>query len=122
MAESKEQSSYTTYPLNDSEFTLNDYQTDAMSVRLPSADNAYALLGLAGEVGEVYSLAAKAVRDGPKPDYEENIKKELGDVLWFVAAIAADNGYTLEDIARANIDKLFARKQKGTLQGSGDER
>lgn len=102
--------------------TLNDYQVEAMSVRLESADSAYAILGLAGEVGEVYSLAAKAIRDGKKFDYDQNIKKELGDVLWFVAAIAADNGFTLEDIAQSNINKLFKRKEDGTLQGSGDNR
>lgn len=93
-----------------------------MSVRLESADSAYAILGLAGEVGEVYSLAAKAIRDGKKFDYDQNIKKELGDVLWFVAAIAADNGFTLEDVAQSNINKLFKRKEAGTLQGSGDNR
>jgi NTP pyrophosphatase (non-canonical NTP hydrolase) len=103
-------------------YTLNDYQVQAMSVRLESANEAYAVLGLAGEVGEVYSLAAKAIRDGKKLDYQDNLKKELGDVLWFIAAIAADNGYTLEDIARSNIKKLFKRKEDGTLQGSGDNR
>jgi NTP pyrophosphatase (non-canonical NTP hydrolase) len=102
--------------------TLNDYQAAAMSVRLESADAAYAVLGLAGEVGEVYSLAAKAIRDGKKFDYDQNIKKELGDVLWFIAAIAADNGFTLEDVAQSNINKLFKRKEDGTLQGSGDNR
>lgn len=103
-------------------YTLNDYQVQAMSVRLDSADESYALLGLAGEVGEIYSLAAKAIRDGKKFDYQDNIKKELGDVLWFISAIAADNGYTLEDIAKSNINKLFKRKESGTLQGSGDNR
>ena len=103
-------------------YTLNDYQVDAMSVRLESADSSYAILGLAGEVGEIYSLAAKAIRDGKKFDYQLNMKKELGDVLWFVAAIAMDNGYTLQDIADANINKLFKRKEDGTLQGSGDNR
>lgn len=106
----------------DKTYSLNDYQADAMSVRLESADEVYAILGLAGEVGEIYSLCAKAVRDGYKTDHELNMKKELGDVLWFVAAIAMDNGYTLEDIAQSNIAKLFARKEKGTLQGSGDNR
>ena len=102
--------------------TMNEYQVEAMSVRLETADAAYALLGLAGEVGEVYSLAAKAIRDGKRFDYDQNIKKELGDVLWFIAAIAADNGFTLEDVARSNINKLFKRKEEGTLQGSGDNR
>lgn len=102
--------------------TLNDYQAEAMSVRLESASRQYAVLGLAGEVGEVYSLEAKAVRDGYQMDFQQNMKKELGDVLWFIAAIAADNGFTLEDIAQSNINKLFSRRDRGTLQGSGDSR
>lgn len=114
MSESTKEASYT--------LTLNQYQQDAMSVRLESADRMYALLGLAGEVGEIYSLEAKSVRDGYKDGHSANMKKELGDVLWFVAAIASDNGYTLEDIARGNIEKLFSRRDRGTLQGSGDER
>lgn len=101
---------------------MNDYQAEAMSFRLPSANDVYALLGLSGEVGELHSLMAKAVRDGPKVDIQQNIKKELGDVLWFVAAIAADNGWTLEDIANSNIAKLSVRKINNTIQGSGDER
>lgn len=103
-------------------YGFNDYQADAMSVRLSSATPEYALLGLAGEVGEIYSLAAKSVRDGRRYDYEQNMKKELGDALWFIAAIALDNGYTLDEIAQGNIEKLFSRRDRGTLQGSGDNR
>ena len=101
---------------------LNDYQAAAMGVRLESADERYALDGLVGEVGEIFSLLAKARRDGKKDDHELMVKKELGDVLWFIAAIAADNGYTLSDIANSNIAKLYKRKENGTLQGSGDNR
>lgn len=103
-------------------YGFNDYQADAMSVRLESASNGYALMGLAGEVGEIYSLAAKGIRDGFKHDYNQNMKKELGDVLWFIAAIAADNGFTLEEVARSNINKLFDRRDRNVLQGSGDNR
>jgi NTP pyrophosphatase (non-canonical NTP hydrolase) len=103
-------------------YTLNDYQSDAESVRLSSANSEYAILGLSGEVGELHSLIAKAIRDGRTYSYDQNIKKELGDVLWFVSAIAADHGFTLEDVAQSNINKLFSRKERGTLQGSGDER
>ena len=103
-------------------FTLNNYQAQALSFRLPSANEQYALYNLGGEVGEIYSLVAKSIRDGRKPDYEQNMKKELGDVLWHVAAIAADNGWPLEDIALSNILKLTGRKAMGTISGSGDER
>lgn len=46
----------------------------------------------------------------------------LSDALWFLAAIAADSGFTLEEIAQSNINKLFSRRDRGTLQGSGDNR
>lgn len=102
--------------------TLNDYQAQAMGVRLESADDLYAKFGIVGELGELFSLLAKARRDGTKFDHDLMVKKELGDVLWFVAAIAADHGYTLQEIAQSNIHKLYARRDKGTLQGSGDYR
>lgn len=101
---------------------LNDYQAKAAEVRLPSAGPMYALFGLSGEVGELHSLIAKAIRDGRTYSYDQNIKKELGDVLWFVSAIAADHGFTLEDVAKANISKLTDRKDRGVLGGSGDNR
>lgn len=50
------------------------------------------------------------------------IKKELGDTLWYVAMTAKELGFTLSEIAGANIDKLAGRHERGTLQGSGDER
>jgi NTP pyrophosphatase (non-canonical NTP hydrolase) len=55
-------------------------------------------------------------------DYDQNVKKELGDILWNVAAVALDHGYTLEDIAAGNIVKLSGRKDNNTIQGSGDNR
>lgn len=103
-------------------FSLNSYQHDALSFRLPSATPEYALINLPGEVGELCSLKAKAIRDGRNPFHDQDVKKELGDILWFVAAIAADHGFTLENIALSNIMKLSARKEAGTLQGSGDNR
>ncbi len=103
-------------------YDFNSYQADAMSVRLESANDRYAILGMISEAGEVADLVAKGIRDGRKPDYDFNMKKELGDVLWGIAAIAADHGFTLEDVARTNINKLLKRKLDGTLQGSGDNR
>lgn len=107
--------------------TLNDYQTQARTFRMATADDTYAQLNLAGEVGELLSLIAKARRDGLKSEeeadaYFRNVKKELGDILWQVAAIADDNGYTLEEIAHGNIDKLSSRKSRNVISGSGDNR
>lgn len=101
---------------------FSQYQAQAMSFRKLSADATYALLNLPGEVGELLSLEAKARRDGPKEDFLVQAKKELGDIMWCLAAVAEDFGFDLEDIAQTNIDKLTGRKERGTLDGSGDDR
>jgi NTP pyrophosphatase (non-canonical NTP hydrolase) len=101
---------------------MTEYETRAMSFRKPSADAAYALLNLSGEAGELLSLKAKAIRDGELPDHKKNVLKECGDILWCLVAVLQDNGFTLEDAARKNIEKLSSRKARGTLDGSGDNR
>jgi NTP pyrophosphatase (non-canonical NTP hydrolase) len=102
---------------------FTQYQTEAMSFRLKSADDIYAMMNLAGEVGELLSLEAKGRRDGYNlADYKENLKKELGDILWCVAAIAEDNCLDLEEIAIGNIVKLTSRKARNVIQGNGDNR
>lgn len=100
---------------------LDYYQTQAENSRLPTVDLEYLLMGFVGEVGEVYSLLAKNIRD--ETDFEpEKIKKELGDCLWFIATICNDFGLSLDDVAKANLDKLLSRKIRGTISGSGDDR
>lgn len=102
---------------------FNEYQHSAMKFRKPSADNVYALLGLMEEAGEVAGKFSKARRDGfNKAEFTVAAAKELGDVLWMVAAIAEDIGVHMDDIAQANLDKLTARKAAGTIGGSGDNR
>ena len=101
---------------------LNEFQEQALSYRLPSASAEYALMNLAAEVGEVFSLYAKRERDGAQSDFYLNVKKELGDALWHIAAVAQDNGFTLQDIADTNLYKLEDRFQRNKLQGSGDNR
>lgn len=99
---------------------LNVYQWDAMKTRLPTADENYALFNLSGEVGELHSLIAKSIRDS-KLDMEL-VKKELGDILWCLAAVVGDCGFTLEEVARENLTKLQKRQKNNTLQGNGDNR
>lgn len=84
----------------------------------------YPQLGLAEETGELLGKMAKAYRDGV-PDwdkYEESLKKEAGDVLWMLARLLDDQGISLEEVAKMNIDKLNNRKKNNTLHGEGDER
>lgn len=102
---------------------FSKYQHEAMSFRLPSADDLYALFNLPGEVGELMSAEAKLRRDGGDPErHLDNIKKELGDILWCITAIASDNLMTLQDVAQANIDKLTSRRARNTITGNGDNR
>lgn len=103
---------------------ISYYQTKAMSYRLESANEAYALLNLAGEVGELLSLVAKSIRDGTENEvkFKDLLSKELGDIMWMVAAVASDMGLSLEMLCEQNLDKLEQRKQNNTIQGSGNDR
>ena len=85
----------------------------------------YHALGMAGEAGEVANKVKKLIRDGPdnRPDtWREDIASEIGDVLWYCAALASDLNLSLGMIAAQNLIKLDKRKDKGTLGGSGDIR
>jgi NTP pyrophosphatase (non-canonical NTP hydrolase) len=85
----------------------------------------YPTLGLSGEAGEVAEKIKKIIRDkGGKIDdsSREEIKKELGDVLWYVSQLATELGLPLDDIAEKNIEKLYSRLDRKVLGGSGDNR
>jgi len=83
----------------------------------------YPALKLSGEAGEVAEKIGKALRDGvPMREARPGLKAELGDVLWYVAMMARDLGYDLEDIAQSNLDKLASRVLRGKIGGSGDDR
>lgn len=104
---------------------FKDYQTRANATAI--YDNKFSILyptlGLAGEAGEVADKVKKIIRDNKNIVNERvEIAKELGDVLWYLAAVSRDIGVTLEDVAQMNIEKLESRKERGTLQGNGDNR
>jgi NTP pyrophosphatase (non-canonical NTP hydrolase) len=102
---------------------FKEYQDAAWDFALPSARTfSYVEAGMVGEVGELYSLIAKGDRDGFKEDFRETLIKELGDVLWFLAAWASMYQIELSELAQTNIDKLNKRRELGTIQGSGDNR
>ena len=85
----------------------------------------YPALGLAGEAGEVCEKIKKIYRDkdGEMSSNDRlDIRKELGDVLWYISQIACDIDVTLASVATANLEKLRVRKENGTLGGSGDDR
>ena len=113
---------------------FNDYQQEqALLAKYPVDDiymaMAYTCLGLVGEAGEVSEKVKKAIRKQNLAELLRNeesvaeIAKELGDVLWYVSAVANEIGYTLEEIANINIAKLTDRVNRNVLiEGSGDNR
>ena len=85
----------------------------------------YPTLGLIGESGEVAEKVKKLIRDKEgkvDEEFKQLIKKELGDVLWYLAQICTELGLSLEDVAKSNLEKLFSRLMRGKIHGSGDER
>ena len=127
--------------------TLDGYQAKARETAIypgkhTLAGMAYAMAGLAGEVGESNNQWQKALRgDDGKPDAlieatkwgrhsthsltPERILKiadEIGGSLWFMAAACDELGVSLEVIAARNLAKLAKRKQDGTIKGDGDDR
>lgn len=108
---------------------LNAYQGRALTTQLTHEaplEFFHLVLGLVGEAGEVAEKVKKWVRDqGGDPERLDRtaLKKELGDVLWYAAVLANQLGYTLEEVAQGNLDKLADRHERGVLMhASGDER
>jgi NTP pyrophosphatase (non-canonical NTP hydrolase) len=105
--------------------SLTDYQTKAMSTAIYQMPIIYPALKLNGEAGEVAEKVGKAIRDDGgefTAEKKAELAKEIGDVMWYCAALARDIGYDLEDIARMNLNKLASRMARGVIQGSGDNR
>lgn len=126
--------------------TLNEYQEKAMTTCMPSCDNfAYMFLNLVGEVGEFASKVAKAIRKdkayiggqtevdepndltiiGDTPEYSafcDELRKEAGDCLWQLSGVCKVMGWSLEEVAEENLKKLASRKERGVIDGNGDNR
>ncbi len=101
---------------------LNDYQRAAAHTAIYKQEHAiiYPALGLAAEAGEVANKVKKIMRDGTFN--REAIADEVGDCLWYIAAICRDLNVDLSMVADNNLKKLHSRQQRGTLSGSGDNR
>jgi len=107
---------------------LDKYQKDSRKTALypdRGKNFIYPTLGLVGEAGEVAEKIKKVIRDsGGKISKEARleIKKELGDVLWYVSNLSAELKLNLSDVAKLNLEKLKSRKTRDKLHGSGDNR
>jgi NTP pyrophosphatase (non-canonical NTP hydrolase) len=121
--------------------TFNEYQKEANFLKISldkflekhpdTAPEVKELLALAydglglGEAGEVQGKIKKIIRDNGgyiNAESKIEIKKELGDLLWYIASMCDNLGIKLEDVAQGNIEKLQGRRDRGTLHGSGDNR
>ena len=108
-----------------------DFKTYQKQARLTAqypnlgSNNIYPLLGLVGEAGEVAEKVKKVIRDKKGIFDEESkkgIKKELGDVLWYLSNLCTEFDFKLDEVALQNLEKLKLRADKGKISGSGDDR
>ena len=123
--------------------TMNGYQEAAMKTCMRTCRNfSYMMLNLVGEVGELASKVAKDIRRGgveigttmcenemiPRMnqdewwDRQDEYMAEAGDILWQLSGLCEVMGWSLEDVAQGNLDKLASRKQRGVIDGNGDNR
>ncbi len=85
----------------------------------------YPTMGLVNEAGEVAGKVKKIFRDRNghiTATDRATLKDELGDVLWYLTQICTELDLTLEEVAEANLTKLFSRLERGKIKGDGDNR
>lgn len=113
---------------------LNEYQREARAFAV-NDDLMHFAFGLVEEAGEAAGVLKRLFRGDPgygsdyaSRDYglsdaaADKLKFELGDILWHVAVLADNLGYSLHDIAAFNLDKLEDRQLRNKIKGSGDDR
>lgn len=119
--------------------SLSQYQEKAMSTCMESCNNfSYMMLNLMGEIGEFTGKIAKGIRrydimadynsvifygkEDERKAAELELKKEAGDILWQLAGLCRVMGWDLEDVAMLNLEKLSSRRDRGVIDGEGDNR
>jgi NTP pyrophosphatase (non-canonical NTP hydrolase) len=108
---------------------FDEYQKQALTTAINDQESLMQktvwVLGVAGEAGEVVEKWKKIVayKNGEisKEDLEE-LSKELGDVVWYIAVLAQSLGLSLNEVMQQNLRKLADRKKRGVTKGSGDNR
>lgn len=106
---------------------FDDYQEQAVATAIYGAGNAivYPALGLGNEAGEVQGKIKKVLRDNNgvfTDELRQKVGDEIGDVLWYMAALCRDLDLNLDTIAQRNIQKLKDRQARNVIGGSGDNR
>ena len=106
---------------------FDNYQHEAYrtAVYLRSIALPYCVMGLAGETGEVSENIKKLYRDDGGLLTESRRQKlvaELGDVLWYIAALCTELDVPMSSVAQGNLDKLHSREARKVLHGDGDDR
>ena len=107
---------------------FNTYQKNSrLTAQYPNLGEnyIYPTLGLVGEAGEVAEKVKKVIRDKKgifDDESKKGLKKELGDVLWYLSNLCTEFNFSLDDIASQNLVKLKLRAARGKISGSGDDR
>lgn len=109
--------------------TFDEYQKRALTTAVPNSDSLMDktiwVMGVAGEAGEVVEKWKKIVayKDGKvSAEDKAELKKELGDVVWYIAVLASSLGLSFEDVMKLNVSKLADRKKRNVIKGVGDNR
>jgi NTP pyrophosphatase (non-canonical NTP hydrolase) len=106
---------------------IDEYQKEATKTAVYGEGSkvGYPVLGLVGEAGEIANKYKKVLRDDAgvlSETKRQEIIAEIGDVQWYIAALATDLDVKLSEILSNNLKKLNDRKSRGVIQGSGDNR
>lgn len=107
---------------------IDDYQKKARKTAVyPEIGKniVYPTLGFVGEAGELADKVKKIFRDDGgkmKPEVRAAIINEIGDVLWYMAALCSELSVKMSEVAEGNLAKLDSRMRRDKIHGSGDER
>ena len=109
--------------------TFDEYQKKALTTAHNHPDSLMNktiwAMGVAGEAGEVVEKWKKIVayKSGKvSPEDLAEFKKELGDVVWYIAVLAHSLGLSFDEIMKLNVEKLASRQERGVIKGKGDNR
>jgi NTP pyrophosphatase (non-canonical NTP hydrolase) len=109
--------------------TFDEYQKQALTTAVNSYEPLMAktiwAMGVAGEAGEVVEKWKKiiAYKEGRVSQEDlDDLAKELGDVVWYIAVLADSLGLSFEDVMQRNVEKLKSRQARNVIRGKGDNR